>query len=116
MEPNTRSKVPISFLSVATITVAAILLTVFVMNHEHIEPGMGALFLFALIFCGPVSLFFLVVLNSGWPIVIQVVILLSVTPLILAATFWRSRYSDSLRPVSWFLWVLCSLMLAGSFI
>jgi hypothetical protein len=86
------------------------------MNHEHIEAGAQALFLFALIFFGPVSLFFLVVLNSGWPIAIQAVLLLSITPLILAATFWRSRYSDNLREVSWFLWVLCSLMVAGSFI
>ncbi len=55
------------------------------MKHEHVEAGVQALFLFALIFFGPVSIFFLVVVNSGWPIVIQAVFLLSVTPLIFAA-------------------------------
>ncbi len=76
MEPNTRFKGRISLFSLATITIAAILFTLFVMNHEHIEAGAQALFLFALIFFGPVSLFFLIVLNSGWPIAIQAVLLL----------------------------------------
>src|SRR5437867_2972986 len=116
IEPNTRFKTCISLFSLAAITIAAILLTLFVMKHEHVEAGTQALFLFALILFGPVSLFFLVVLNSGWPIAIQAVLLLSVTPLILAATFWRSRYTDKLRPLACFLWGLCSLMLAGSFI
>ena len=111
MEPNTRFKTCISLFSLAAITIAAILLTLFVMKHEHVEAGVQALFLFALIFFGPVSIFFLVVVNSGWPIVIQAVFLLSVTPLIFAATFWRSRYTDNLREVSWFLWVVCELMI-----
>lgn len=114
MEPNARFKVPISYLSVATITVAAILLTIFVMNHGHFEAS--AVFLFALIFFGPVSLLYLV-LNSGWPITVEAVVLLTVTPsLLLAATFWRSRYSVILRRVGWFFWVVCSLMVAGFYI
>ncbi len=116
MEPNTRFKAPISLLNVATITVVAILFTIFVMNHEHIEVSATALFLFALILLGPVSLLYLV-LNSPWPITVEAVVLLTATPgLLLVASFWRSRYSVILRRVGWFLWMLCSLMVAGSFI
>jgi hypothetical protein len=71
MEPNTRFKARISLFSLAAITIAAILLTLFVLEHERIEAGAQALLLFALIFFGPVSLLPMVVLSSGWPIAIQ---------------------------------------------
>ena len=115
MEPSTRFKVPISYLSAATITVAAIFLTIFVLNHGSVEASAGPLFLFALIFFGPVSLFILV-LNSGSPITVEAVVLLTATPtLLLAAFFWRSRYSAIFGRVGWFFWILCSLMVIGPF-
>jgi hypothetical protein len=92
MESNARFKTPISLRSVATITVAALLFTILVMNHERMNVGLEALFLFALIFFGPVSIVFLEVVNSGWSIVIKVLLLITVTPMIFAVTFWRSRY------------------------
>jgi hypothetical protein len=113
---NNRFKTPITFLSVVTIAIFTVAFTIMVMNHEHIETSAAALFLFALIFFGPVSLLYLV-LNSGWPITVEAVVLLTATPsLLLAATFWRSRYSVMLRRVGWFFWVVCSLMVAGFFI
>jgi hypothetical protein len=116
MEPNDRFKIPISLLSVATVTVAAILFTIFVMTQGHVEAGAGVLFAFALIFFGPVSLLYLV-LDSSWPITVEAVVLLTATPgLLLAATFWRSRYSVILKRLGWFFWVVCSLMVAGIFI
>jgi len=116
MEPHDHFKTPISLLSVATITVAAIIFTIFVTTQGNVEPGAGVLVAFALIFFGPVSLLH-VVLNSGWPVTVEAVILLTATPgLLLAATFWQSRYAVILRRVGWFFWVLCSLMVAGVFI
>jgi hypothetical protein len=115
MEPNDRFKIPISLLSVATVTVAAILFTIFVITQGHAEAEQ-VLFVFALIFFGPVSLIYLV-LDSPWPITLETVVLLTATPgFLIAATFWRSRYSVILKRVGWFFWVVCSLMVAGVFI
>jgi predicted membrane protein len=119
MEPNDRFKIPISLLSIATITVAAILLTIFVMNHEHVQPGVEAVLIFAVIFFGPVTLL-CVLFIEGWPIDIGTLISVFALPTsalaaLLAASL-HSRYSASLRRAGWFLWVLCCLMVAGSFI
>jgi hypothetical protein len=115
-EPNSRFKIPISLLSIATVTVAAILLTIFVVTHGHVQGGAEVLLVFALILFGPVSLFYLV-LDSPWPITIEGVGLLTATPaLLLAAAFWRSRYSVVLKRVGWFFWMVCSLFVAGFYI
>jgi hypothetical protein len=115
MEPTTRFRPPISLLSIATITVAAILFTIFVMHHQRIEAGAGALFLFALILFGPVSLLYFV-LSSPWPAPVEPVVLLTATlSLLSAATFSRSRYSVILKRLGWFFWVVCSLMVASIF-
>ena len=116
MEGNYHFKNPFSVLSVVTITVAAILLTVFVMNHEGTKGFTETLFLFALIFLGPLSLLFFVVNDPG-AISIEAFVLLTVTPsLLVAATFWRSKQAVILKRLGWFLWVLCSLVMAGTFI
>jgi hypothetical protein len=108
-------KAPISVLSLATITVAAILFTIFVITNGHAEAEQ-VLLVFALILFGPVSLLYLV-LNDPWLITVEAIVLLTATPgLLLAATFWRSSYSVILKRLGWFLWVVCSLMVAGIFI
>src|SRR4051812_45828197 len=115
MELSDRFKLPISLLSVATVTVAAILLTIFVITNGHAEAD-RVLLVFGLIFFGPVSLLYLV-LDSPWPITVEAVVLLAATPaLLLAATCWRSRYSVILKRLGWLFWVVCSLMVAGVFI
>jgi hypothetical protein len=101
MEPNIRFKAPISLSSLATITIAAILFTIFVIINGHAEAEQVFL-VFALIFFGPVSLIYLV-LDSPWPITVEAIVLLTATPgLLLAATFWRSRYAVILKRVAGF--------------
>lgn len=78
MGPNDRFKAPISVISLATITVAAILLTIFVITNGHAEAEQ-VLLVFALILFGPVSLLYRV-LDDPWPITVEAIVLLTATP------------------------------------
>jgi len=98
MEPNDRFKIPISLLSIATITVAAILLTIFVMNHEHVQPGVEAVLIFAVIFFGPVTLL-CVLFIEGWPIDIGTLISVFALPTSALAALLARACTPGIRPV-----------------
>jgi hypothetical protein len=101
----------LSFLSVAIITVATVLFTILVSNHERIEAGLQILLLFILLLFGPITLLWFLLISE--PMEIGALMLLPIGTLgaFLAATFLRSWYATALRRVGWFLWVVCELMI-----